>query len=157
MPCLPSRDLPNPGIEPRSPALRVDSLSAEPPGKLPRAKSASALILDGPASRTVRNKLLLTSHPWCGVLLQQPKWTEMPSVWWTEISSEGTKARVRKPEGRSYPCLSPQGQWGHPRRGQKWRCRKLSPVPPPPAYKVVNAGSPGQVSPSSGPICLTGE
>ena len=29
-----SRDLPNPGIEPRSPALRADSLLSEPPGKL---------------------------------------------------------------------------------------------------------------------------
>ena len=28
-----SRDLPNPGIEPKSPALQVDSLPAEPPGK----------------------------------------------------------------------------------------------------------------------------
>ena len=28
-----SEDLPNPGIEPRSPALRVDSLPAEPQGK----------------------------------------------------------------------------------------------------------------------------
>ena len=27
-------DLPNPGIEPRSPALQVDSLPSEPPGKL---------------------------------------------------------------------------------------------------------------------------
>ena len=27
-------DLPNPGIEPRSPTLQVDSLLAEPPGKL---------------------------------------------------------------------------------------------------------------------------
>ena len=27
-------DLPNPGIEPRSPALLVDSLLSEPPGKL---------------------------------------------------------------------------------------------------------------------------
>ena len=26
-------DLPNPGIEPRSPALQVDSLLVEPPGK----------------------------------------------------------------------------------------------------------------------------
>ena len=26
-------DLPNPGIEPRSPALQVDSLPADPPGK----------------------------------------------------------------------------------------------------------------------------
>ena len=30
-----SRDLPNPGIEPRSPALWADALLSEPPGKLP--------------------------------------------------------------------------------------------------------------------------
>ena len=30
-----SRDLPNPGIEPRSPALQADSLPSEPPGKPP--------------------------------------------------------------------------------------------------------------------------
>ena len=28
-----SRDLPDPGIKPTSPALQVDSLPAEPPGK----------------------------------------------------------------------------------------------------------------------------
>ena len=28
-----SRDLPNPGIKPRSPALQEDSLPSEPPGK----------------------------------------------------------------------------------------------------------------------------
>ena len=28
-----SGDIPNPGIEPRSPALQVDSLQCEPPGK----------------------------------------------------------------------------------------------------------------------------
>ena len=32
-PCLPPGDLPNPGIEPRSPALQVDSLPSEPSGK----------------------------------------------------------------------------------------------------------------------------
>ena len=31
--CLLSRDLPNPGIEPRSPTLQVDSLLADPQGK----------------------------------------------------------------------------------------------------------------------------
>ena len=29
-----TRDLPDPGIEPRSPILQVDSLPSEPPGKL---------------------------------------------------------------------------------------------------------------------------
>ena len=28
-----SRDLPNPGIEPRSPTLQADALTSEPPGK----------------------------------------------------------------------------------------------------------------------------
>ena len=32
---LPPGDLPNPGIESRSPALQTDSLPAEPPGKCP--------------------------------------------------------------------------------------------------------------------------
>ena len=31
--CSPPGDLPNPGIKSRSPALQVDSLTAEPPGK----------------------------------------------------------------------------------------------------------------------------
>ena len=33
LPCPPPGDLPNPGIEPRSPALKADSLPPEPPGK----------------------------------------------------------------------------------------------------------------------------
>ena len=33
LPCPPPADLPNPGIEHRSPALQADSLSSEPPGK----------------------------------------------------------------------------------------------------------------------------
>ena len=33
LPCPPPGDLPNPGIEPRSPALQVDSLLSESPGK----------------------------------------------------------------------------------------------------------------------------
>ena len=33
LPCPPPGDLPHPGIEPRSPALQADSLTAEPPGK----------------------------------------------------------------------------------------------------------------------------
>ena len=32
MPCPPPEDLPNPGIEPRSPTLQVDSLPSKPPG-----------------------------------------------------------------------------------------------------------------------------
>ena len=39
-----SRDLPNPGIEPRSPTLKVDSLPAEPQGK-PKNTGVSSLSL----------------------------------------------------------------------------------------------------------------
>ena len=34
LPCPPTGDLPDPGIEPRPPALQADSLPSEPPGKL---------------------------------------------------------------------------------------------------------------------------
>ena len=33
LPCSPPEDLPTPGIEPRSPALQVDSLPTESPGE----------------------------------------------------------------------------------------------------------------------------
>ena len=33
LPCTPPGDLPNPRIEPESPALQVDSLPSEPPGE----------------------------------------------------------------------------------------------------------------------------
>jgi len=33
LPCPPPGDLPDPGIEPVSPALQEDSLPSEPPGK----------------------------------------------------------------------------------------------------------------------------
>ena len=36
-------DLPDPGIEPRSPALQVDSLQSEPPGKFSQKISPSPL------------------------------------------------------------------------------------------------------------------
>ena len=38
-------DLPNPGIEPRSPALQVDSLPAEPQGKLNNTGVGSLSLL----------------------------------------------------------------------------------------------------------------
>jgi len=34
LPCPPPRDLPNPGIKFRSPALQADSLPSEPPDKI---------------------------------------------------------------------------------------------------------------------------
>ena len=42
-----SRDLPNPRIKPRSPALQVDSLPAEPPGKPKNTRVGSLSLLQG--------------------------------------------------------------------------------------------------------------
>ena len=42
-----SRDLSNPGIEPRSPTLWVDSLPAEPPGKPKKTGVGSLSLLQG--------------------------------------------------------------------------------------------------------------
>ena len=44
LPCPPPGDLPNPEIKPRSPALQVDSLQSEPPGK-PKMEAAAAKLL----------------------------------------------------------------------------------------------------------------
>ena len=40
-------DLPDPGIEPRSPALRADALTSEPPGKPLRAWQFTPVSLPG--------------------------------------------------------------------------------------------------------------
>ena len=42
-----SRDLPDPGIEPRSPAVEADSLPAEPPGKPKNTGVGSRSLLQG--------------------------------------------------------------------------------------------------------------
>ena len=44
LPCPPPEDLSNPGIEPRSPTLQVDSFPAEPPGK-PKYTGVGSLSL----------------------------------------------------------------------------------------------------------------
>ena len=44
---LSSRDLPNPGIQPRSPALQTDSLPSEPPGKPKNIGAGSLSLLQG--------------------------------------------------------------------------------------------------------------
>ena len=52
LPCRLPGDLPNPGIKPRSPALHVDSLPSEPPGK-PNLKAGLIQNLNpGPHTRS---------------------------------------------------------------------------------------------------------
>ena len=47
LPCHSPGDLPNLGIEPRSPTLQVDSLPSEPPGKLMNTKVRRLSLLQG--------------------------------------------------------------------------------------------------------------
>ena len=47
LPCPPQGDLPNSGTEPRSPALLVDSLPSEPPGKPKNTGVGSLYLLQG--------------------------------------------------------------------------------------------------------------
>ena len=45
--CPPPGDLPNPGIEPRSPTLQVDILQSEPPGKFMNPGVGTLFLLQG--------------------------------------------------------------------------------------------------------------
>ena len=47
LPCPPLGDLPNPGTEPRSPALQADSLPSEPSGKPKKTGVGSLYLLQG--------------------------------------------------------------------------------------------------------------
>ena len=47
LPCTPPGDLPNPGIQPRSPTFQADSLPAEPPGKPKNSGVGSLSLLHG--------------------------------------------------------------------------------------------------------------
>ena len=47
LPCPPSWDLPNPGIEPSTPALQVGSLLTEPPGKPKNTESGWSIPSSG--------------------------------------------------------------------------------------------------------------
>ena len=46
LPCPPPGDLPNPGIEPRSPTLQADSLLSEPPGKSMLSCQVTSVVSD---------------------------------------------------------------------------------------------------------------
>ena len=63
-----SGDLPNPGIEPRTPALQAASLQSEPPGK----PLACRIFIFSPL---VRSKLLLALFTWETVWCRGRKWS----------------------------------------------------------------------------------
>ena len=71
LPFPPTGDLPDPGIEPRFPALQSDSIPCEPPGK--RKESTKHLCAEAPGSEECLD-LILSSK--CG-----PKWTQSLPSW----------------------------------------------------------------------------
>ena len=71
-----SGDLPNPGIKPRSPALEVDSLPSEPPGKPKNTGVGSLPLLQGTFPTQELNWGLL--H--CKWILYQLSYQESPGV-----------------------------------------------------------------------------
>ena len=73
--CPPPGDLPNPGIEPRSPALWADSLHSEPPGKPKNTGVGSLYILQGIFSTQNSKRGLL--H--CRWILYQPSYQGSPT------------------------------------------------------------------------------
>ena len=62
LPCPPPGDLPNPGMEPRSPTLQVDSLPVAMHGTKNKGHNISPMHINssGPPARTPQSKLLLT-------------------------------------------------------------------------------------------------
>ena len=77
MPCPPSRDLSNLGIEPRSPSLPADSLPSEPPGKLRNTRMGSLSLLQGIFLTQESNLCLLC-------LLQAGS---LPVLYWQHLGS----------------------------------------------------------------------
>ena len=69
LPCPPPGDLPNPGTEPRSPALQAGSLLSEPPGNLPNPgiKPASPAVPALQAFSLLLNhqRSPICMHRWC--------------------------------------------------------------------------------------------
>ena len=83
LPCPPSGDLPNLGIEPRSPTLQADSLLSEPPRRIPNNLCPSKqLILAIPLSRVykfdrftdIENRLVVAKGQRCGGGMEWEFW-----------------------------------------------------------------------------------
>ena len=65
LPCPPPGDLPSPGIEPRSPALQVDSLLSKPPGKTKNTRVGSVQFSHSVVSDSLQPHGLQHTRPPC--------------------------------------------------------------------------------------------
>ena len=86
LPCPPPGDLPNPGIELRSPTLQADSLPPESPGKPKNTGVGSLTLLQGTfptlelnqgllRCRQILYKLSYQGSPYNGILCGNKKWS----------------------------------------------------------------------------------
>ena len=94
LPCPSPGDLPSPGIEPRSPALRADSLPSEPPRKPCSVMSVTAFI-------SYLSKVLLAWN--INLYLASVIWKERKALTLQEEKEKGRKEREerwRKEGGR---------------------------------------------------------
>ena len=80
-----SRHPPDPGIQPRSPALQADSLPSEPPGKLPSmvscGKRASAPDLPGQWTLRFRKEFWYSGSGHVQVTFQSVGFVERKKLW----------------------------------------------------------------------------
>ena len=102
LPCPPPRDLPNPGIEPRSPALQVDSLPPEPQGKPKNTGVGGVSLLQGIFLTQKLNWGLL----YCRWILYQLNYQRSPLEGWA--SNNGCFQTVVL-EKTSWESLGQQG------------------------------------------------
>ena len=91
LPCPPPGDFPNPGIQPRSPALHTDSLSSEPPGK-PKNRVGSLSFLKRIFTIQGSNWGLL--H--CRWILYQLSYKGSPSLRLSQYKSPKLKSKENK-------------------------------------------------------------
>ena len=103
-------DLPNPGIELRSPTLHADTLLSEPPGKPPRQhikKQRHYFANKGPSSQSYG---FSTGHGWMWKLDYKESWAQKNWCFWTVVLEKTLES----------PLDSKEIQPVHPKENQSW-------------------------------------
>ena len=103
LPCPPPGDLPDPGIEPRSPALQADSLPSEPAGKPMNTRVGSLSFLQ---------EIFLTQESNWGLLHCRwiLHWLSYPGSPFYYLSHFKIKKKKRKKERKKPQWLKPNKQ-----------------------------------------------
>ena len=109
-PCSPPEDLPNPGIESRSPALQADALPSEPPGKPDQWQDVSyslASVFSVPPSPWVSSQMfLLDRYLWLKEYVTKRMAPEALSPW--------------SHSQHALPMWTQRDDWWQPQGKQRW-------------------------------------